>query len=804
MRFDGPLSIATGMSAKSKIWKNKKITWSDFAKRLSEEHKTNETHKEFISATKEEQSKIKDVGGYVGGYLRQGKRNPENIVHRQVMTLDIDFAHVDFWEDFTLQFENAALIHATHKHCEANPRYRLIMPLSREASPDEYVAVSRQIAGILGIDLFDNTTFETNRLMFWPSNPKDVDYYFRLQDGPWVDVDAVLASYIDWRDTSLWPTANKKLHEIAEASKKQEDPETKRGIVGAFCRTYSITEAIARFLNDVYIPTPEGRYTYTKGSTASGLVIYEDKFAYSHHGTDPCSGKLSNVFDLVRTHLFHHLDNEDGPSGSRSKSYAAMEDFARKDAEVKRTIALENVANSKYDFAENDHSDFEDTPEEDISGIDETEEDIEWMAELESDSKGNYLSTATNINTILSNDNRLKGAFKQNDFDGKRYVFKSLPWRRVRTPEPVKNVDYSGVRNYIESIYGISGTLKIDDSLALEFEKQTFHPIKDYLSSLEWDGIQRIDKLLIEYFGADDNIYSKEAIRKMLVAAVARVFKPGCKFDLVLTLIGDQGTKKSSFIKKLGKEWFSDTFMTVQGKEALEQIQGAWLIEMAELAGLRKAEVEPIKHFISKQEDSFRPAYARTSETFKRQCVFFGTTNKKDFLTDPSGNRRFMPIDVQKHKVSKNVWTDLDSEIDQIWSEAVALFNSGERLYLSDEAETIARNEQIKHCETDERRGLIEEYLNRKLPKDWAEKDIYERKAFIEDPISEQGTVERDFVCMAEIWCECLGKNKEDMSRYNTREINDILKGLPDWEYHATTKNFKIYGKQKYYSRKLD
>jgi len=431
------------------------------------------------------------------------------------------------------------------------------------------------------------------------------------------------------------------------------------------------------------------------------------------------------------------------------------------------------------------------------------EENLEWMTELESDAKGNYLSSATNINLIFQNDTRLKGVFKQNNFDNKRYIFQSLPWRRIDKCEPIKNVDYSGIRNYIESIYGIASSLKIDDSLALEFERNSYHPIKDYLRNLRWDRTERLDYLLLDYFGAEDNLYHREAIRKMLVAAVARIMNPGCKFDLVLTLVGEQGTKKSTFIKKLGKEWYSDTFMTVQGKEALEQIQGAWLIEMAELSGLRKAEVESVKHFISKQEDMFRPAYARAAETFPRQCVFFGTTNKKDFLTDPSGNRRFMPVDVIKSNIKKDVFSDLDSEVDQIWAEAYYLFQKKESLFLSKEAETIARNEQINHSEMDERKGIIEQYLDRKLPNDWDLKDIFERKEFLMDPLS-GGDHTKDAVCMAEIWCECLGKDKDSMNRYNTREINDIMKSMEGWEYVNSTRNFKIYGKQKYYIRKLD
>lgn len=794
MKYDGKIDIATGLSAKSKIWKNKSLLWSEFILKLKEVTKTSETFKEYISATKQEQSKIKDVGGYVGGYLRQGRRSPANVVHRQLLTLDIDFAHIDFWEDFTMQFSNAALLHATHKHCEASPRLRLVMPLSREVTPDEYVAISRKIAGTLGIDLFDNTTFETNRLMFWSSISNDVDYYVMEQDGPWIDADEVLNEYIDWKDSSLWPTASKNFDAVHDASKKQEDPEQKKGVVGAFCRTYSVSEVIEKFLPDIYIEAVDGRYTYTKGTTAAGLVIYDDKFAFSHHGTDPSGSKLCNSFDLTRIHLFGHLDSVESEfSSAKQKSFQAMEEFALKDKAVKKTIASDNLANSKYDFAE----DFEPNEDEEID-----EDDLNWMTELEADARGNYLSSATNINIILANDNRLKDIFKQNDFDQKRYVFKNLPWRKVSKPEPVKNVDYSGVRNYIESIYGISGNLKIDDSMALEFEKNTFHPIRDYLSSLEWDNEERLDTLLIDYFGADDNIYSREAIRKILVGAVTRIFRPGAKFDLVLTLVGDQGTGKSTFIKKLGQDWFSDTFLTVHGKEALEQIQGAWLIEMAELSGLRKAEVEAIKHFISKQEDTFRPAYARSSETYRRQCVFFGTTNNKDFLRDPSGNRRFMPVDIHQLRATKNVFSDLDEEVHQIWAEAYQLYLAGEKLYLSSNAEFIAKNEQLKHSEVDERKGLVEQYLDRLLPENWKKLDLEQRRDFLNSP-GEIGIIERDYVCVAELWCECLGKNKEDMSRYNTRDLNDILRGLENWDPINSTKNFEIYGKQKYYSRQL-
>ena len=791
LKYDENLSIAVGLNVSSKVWKNTKTTWSNLVQKLATPVVTAETYKRFMSATKEEQSKIKDVGGFVGGFLTNGRRDKTNVLYRQLITLDIDFSHENFWWDFMMLFDCAAVIHSTHKSCPEKPRHRLIIPLDREVSQEEYQAIARKVAGDLNIDLFDQSTFDVNRLMFWPSVSSDIEYYFEFQDGPFLEADYILGLYDDWHDTSEWPTATDSTDVIMQAIKKQEDPEDKKGIVGVFCRTYTIQEAIETFLSDVYTPAGEGRYTYINGSTAAGLIVYDDKFAYSHHGTDPAGGRLCNAFDLVRIHKFGHLDTGKEKEDKDKKSFKAMEEFASKDSTTKKRIAEEKFAEAKFEFAEEAKTE---VPE---------EYDTSWTEELDANTKGEYDNSANNLNIIIQHDQFLKDVFKLNIFDNKRYVTRSLPWRKVDTMEPLRDVDYSGVRNYIECVYGIVSSQKVDDALALEFEKKKFHPIREYICAQKWDGIPRVNTLLIDYFGAEDNAYTRAAIRKTLVAAVARVFEPGIKFDTALILVGEQGTYKSTFVKKLGMEWFSDTFTTVQGKESFEQIQGAWLIEMAELSGLKKAEVESIKHYISKREDMFRPAYGRTVETYKRQCIFFGTTNNKDFLRDPTGNRRFMPIDVRPEYVTKSVNDDLtQDEVNQIWAEAYQLYLAKEPLYLVGDEDIIAKIEQHKHSEADERKGIIEEYLNTKFPDDWDKMDLYDRRRWLEDPLSKNGTVQKDFVCIAEVWCECLGKDKTEMSRYNTREVNEILRSLPEWEAIASTKNFPLYGKQKYYKRK--
>lgn len=770
------IDVATGRTADSKVWKNQSVTWEKFVERLKKSVQTNETLAQYLNAPKKEQSIIKDVGGYVGGYLIKGSRSINSVGHRQLITLDVDFGTIDFFNDFQLAYTCNAFIHSTHKHSEQEPRYRLIIPLDRFVSPDEYGAISRRIAGTLGIELFDPTTFDVNRLMFWPSNPRDVEYYWEEQKGEYLSADEVLATYTDWKDISLWPVVESRSVKDPFGAKKQEDPYMKKGVVGAFCRTYGIAAAVEKFIPTIYTSAGPDRYTYAGGSTSGGVIVYDDLWTYSHHATDPAGGRLCNAFDLVRIHLFKDLDkNEDS-----NASFKAMEILCVDDTDVKFTMAKEK-------FQDKDET---------------KEEDISWMSEMDMDSKGNFQSTANNLDAIFTNDKHLRGLFSYNTFDTKRYIQRSTPWREVTEPEPMRNVDYSGVRNYLETVYGISSAMKVDDSLALVIERNTVHPIRTYLESLAWDGTPRIGSVLIEYFGAADNSFTRESFKKMMVAAVARIMNPGCKFDYMLVLVGFEGVRKSSFLNILSKGWFSDSFSTVHGKEAYEQLQGAWLIEVAELSGIRKAEAEAVKHFISKQKDDFRPAYARTVETFKRQCVFFGTTNNLEFLKDPTGNRRFWPILCGVKYAKKDVFTHLPEEVDQLWAEAVHLYNTGEKLYLDKDVERIALEQQQKHSEKDERMGLILEYLDRKLPDNWDKLDMYDRRTWLENPTN-VGTVYRDKVCTAEVWCECLQKSKEDMTRYNTRDVNDILRSLPGWKATVSTLNFSIYGKQKYYEREL-
>lgn len=791
--MDRILSVAEGVKASAKKWKNKEYTWAEFAERLSSPVVTPEKYRDFMASGRASQAKIKDQGGFFGGYLDNGSRKRESVRLRSLLCLDMDFSVRGADKRVAEKYGVAFVMHSTHKSSPLNPRHRLIIPLLRDVTPDEYEPLARRVADSIGMELFDPTTFDVNRLMFFPSVSSDMEYEYVANDGPWLDPDAVLATYRDWRDASSWPSDGESDVRVRSEAEKAEDPTEKSGLIGAFCRTYTVEDAMEKFLPGEYEPCGEGRYTYLKGSTQAGLVIYNDgKFAYSHHATDPTSGRLCNAYDFVRLHKYGALD----PEGSEKASTSAMDRLAANDPDTKGTIAAERAALAREAFGDAYRA----------AGAG-PEEDTEWRKGLTVNKSGVIESTANNLNLIVRNDPVLKGCMSVNRFDCRRYMMRSTPWRTLSGdgPEPVRDLDYSGVRNYIECAYQITGTQKIDDAVAIEVERTSFHPVKDYLKSLEWDGTPRVDTLLVDYLGVEDSPYARAAIRKALCAAVARVFRPGTKYDMALVLVGPQGTYKSTFLRKLGRQWFSDSFSTVQGKEAYEQLQGAWIIEMAELSALKRSESEQVKQFMSKCEDQFRPAYGRTVEVFPRQCVFFGTTNDFTFLKDPTGNRRFNPVDVDPSRATKSVRDDMDAEVDQIWAEAVVLYSLGEELYFTDEVARAATEEQGCHSTCDERTGVLEDFLDIEVPADWSTFDLARRRAYMAnvpaDPtMREKNLRRRDEVCVAELWCECFGNELADMTRYNTRDLNDFMRSVRGWA-PAGSRKMGPYGKQRIYRR---
>ena len=354
--------ICTGRSRKETHWTPKDVTWEWLKKKFSEPVRTQETVDQYQHMTKDQKGNAKDVGGIVGGEIYGEERKKSNIKNRCILALDIDYGTADTWDDVCMLLDYTCLMHTTHSHTPEAPRYRLYFPLAHTIAPDQYEPVARRIASYIGIELFDDTTYDFARLMYWPSCPKDGVFDVWTQDGELLDPDRILATYDNWHDQREWPASSRQANSIRkeyEAKARQENPLHKGGVVGAFCRVYTVPEAIKKYLPETYVPVEgdENRWTYTQGHTTGGMVVYDDGlFCFSHHDTDPAGGRLCNAYDLVRIHLYGETEG----SGDR------MRELCQDDTEIRHElekISLESASRElglddsdspvfKHDFTE--------------------------------------------------------------------------------------------------------------------------------------------------------------------------------------------------------------------------------------------------------------------------------------------------------------------------------------------------------------------------------------------------------------------------------------------------------------------
>ena len=772
------MKIAYGNSRMEKRWKNNEISWDDFCRRVSTTQTTTETVEEYRKMTKPQQDAVKDVGGFVGGHLRGGRRKTGTVLCRSMLTLDMDHGTPDILDELSLFHSHEVCVYSTHKHTPEAPRLRLIFPLKRDVSEEEYPALARKVAQEIGMDLFDDTTYQPHRLMYWPSTSRNGEYVYRVMDGDILDPDAYLGMYDDWRDVSTWPVSSRESEAVEKSAKQQADPLAKTGAVGAFCRTYPIREAIEKFLPDVYAPSAmEGRYDYIPADSSAGVIIIDEKFAYSFHATDPACGQLLNAFDAVRVHKF--------PDDDPKKSYNAMAEFAVADERVKIRIFEEKRQAAAEDF-------------------DEADPDA-WKKQLQYEKKSMELkNNLHNLMLILENDENLKGIAFNQLADGMEIRGK-VPW-----PHPAKfwrDADDAQLICYVDAAYGTFSARNYDIAVTKAVDDRSYHPIREFFETLPaWDGVERADTLLVDYLGAEDTPYVRAVTRKELCAAYCRVYHPGIKFDSMIVLNGDQGIGKSTLIAKLGGEWYSDSLnlSDMNDKTAAEKLQGYWIMEIGELAGMRKADLDKVKAFISRQDDKYRASFGRRVTPHPRQCVFFGTTNSQNgYLRDITGNRRYWNVKVPGNGRYKP-WDMDEDTVKQVWAEVMVYAKAGEKLYLSPELENYAKEEQRAAMERDDREGLVQEYLDMLLPDTWDSMDVYKRRDYVrdaDDPMRPDGSVRRMEVSNMEIWCECFGKAKEDMKPSDSYAIAAIMERMDGWSRTGKAKVLPIYGKQRIYRR---
>lgn len=773
------LKIAYGGSCFAKLWSNKTITFDALCERLKTTVRTPETVEEYPRLPKEERDRIKDKGGMVGGWLKQGRRKAASVECRSMLTHDVDAADAEFLNRYRMLSPYASVLYSTHSHTPESPRYRIITPLTRDISSEEYVAIARYLAADWGIDCVDRCSYRAHQLMYWPTTPSNGEYVYERFDGVWLDPDAFLSLHPNWRDVSQLPTSSRESTLLARERKQQKDPLEKGGLIGAFNNArFPIRDFIESELADVYEPSSmSNRYRYIAADSTAGAIVYDDRFLYSNHASDPAYGQLLSAFDLMRVHRF-------GDMGEKESMSAAL-DYARNDEKVKAWLAQRRLEKAQEEFS--------------------PAEDENWQALLEMDRSGLVKNNLRNITLIFQHDPALRNIVFNQLADGME-IKGEVPWKHPA--RFWRDADDAQLISYVDAHYGAFSARNYELAITKVTDDRSYHPIREFLDALpEWDGTVRAERLLIDYLGAEDTAYVRAVTRKTLCAAVARVQRPGIKFDNILVLNGPQGIGKSTLVSLLGGDWYSDSLSIsdMNDKTAAEKLQGFWILEIGELAGMRKADIDKVKAFISRQDDKYRASFGRRVTPHPRQCVFFGTTNsEKGYLRDVTGNRRFWTVKVPGG-TERHPWHLNHEEIQQVWAEALAYVERGEKLYLDANLEKEAQAEQKDAMEQDDREGLVRAYLDRLLPESWDSMDVYRRQDYIQDPTDPthpEGTVRRETVCNMEIWCECFGKRKEDLKPGDSYAIAAIMERIEGWEKSGKyTRPTSPYGKQRVYVR---
>ena len=399
---------------------------------------------------------------------------------------------------------------------------------------------------------------------------------------------------------------------------------------------------------------------------------------------------------------------------------------------------------------------------------------------LEMSDRGNPKQTIGNAVKVFREDPFLAGAIRMNELTDRIDIVRDMGWQR--DGDVLNDTDKDYITLYMEEHYGISYDSVIDKAINIVANENRYHPIREILMKLRWDGVPRVENALTHFLGVEKTELTTEALKIFMLGAVARLFEPGLKFETTVCLVGDQGAGKSTFFRLLAikDEYFSDDLKRLDDEKIVVKLQGHWILEMPEmLATLNAKMVEEIKSFLSRQKDTYRTPYEKHPKDRKRQCVFAGTSNKLEILPmDKSGNRRIIPIETHMEKAEVHILEDEAASreyIMQMWAEIMEVYQSGEYSLVLPKrlADELAK------------------YQTRFTPEDSDAECI---EAFLSD------TTER-FVCVSMLAYEALHYSEHDRLKNNERHrIAETMRTMKDWE-DAGLQRFAKYGNQRAWKR---
>ncbi len=706
MKNDKTIIISCAGTRREVVWRPQRMLWSEFIRKASQPVVSPETFQEYKAMSGGQQDDLKDVGGYVGGTLKDNRRRTGNVISRCLITLDADSIPAGGTDGILMRVSAlgcAYAVYSTRKHESAAPRLRIVIPTDRDMTAEEYEPVARKLADLIGMGFFDPASFRVAQFMYWASRCSDGEWVFLYEDRPFLRVDGILGMYADWRNTAAWREVPGIGKIINRSARKQQDPREKEGIIGAFCRVYDIPAAIDTFLADVYEDCGNGRYTYREGSAAAGAVLYDGgRFLYSNHATDPAGQMLCNSYDLVRVHLFGHLDSDAKPDTPTPKlpSAQAMREYALQDEAVRQ----EHV-NSMFGAKNSEREPYPDI-------------------QVSKQGKISLLPTAGNLKTLLKN----SGIHISYDMLLRRII--------VESPDPALDEKFNGSTNGYNNLLVFCADQFVRDGLRVSTSKvhewitaladeNKRNAAREYLEKVgaAYSRTQEVSRLFNCIRVSGDTDFYKMLLRKWLCQGVAMAHNERGKFgaDGVLVLKGPQGIGKTTFFRKccaIGQNYFIEGASLDGSKDKLMESTRGWIAELGELPRSMKDQ-EFMKAFITSPSDTFRAPYDKKADTYPRLTSFGATTNSDQFLKEEN-SRRYWTIEAED--------IDLDTltgiNFDAVWAEAMALYrllgSLSFRLTAAERA-ALARENRSFQIVSDEE-AILRDMLDWSQPRDqWRE-----------------------------------------------------------------------------------
>lgn len=801
--------------------------------------RTQETVFEYKRGDRDFQLKCKDKGGFIAGESRYNRRDNISMLSRNMITLDLDYCPANIFEIIQQKHDNGELnfkffVYTTHSHTPEKPRLRLIIPLATPVPLEQYEPIARAAANIVGLEYFDATTFQVNRIMYFPSVSIDGEYrceQFGSENCEFLNPSEMLDKYMNYLDIAEFQKPHYieglKINRIEEG-KIKDSTKTKFRIVNAFNTAFTIEEAIDRFLSEEYKKGRlHGRYTYVNGESKDGLVILSPQYAYSHHATDPAQGRLLHAFDIVRIHKFGKKDDDKSEQYTEEKyntsqSFLSMTDFIRDNLpEVMRFMPeIQKLSKSIEEFREGKIINEPNSPE---AG--------DWRLNLDyigSEKDRHPKSNARNLKMIFENDEYFKDLFY---YDGLKdaICFDRPPhWNLDKERgEMLTDDDDSEIRTYLNATYEIAGKDLIYDAVVHQSNKKRRHPIKAFFANLsDWDKKPRIETIFCDLFDITPNAYYKEASKSWWCGLVQRVLRAGSKYDLCVVFSGEQGIGKSQLGKSIATlKWngdmpqidsqpnfYSDDELPFEKKDAYEQLGGIMIYELPEFEKYyKKSDTSTIKSFLSKTSDKYRKSYGRRVGEYRRQCVFFATTNDKQPLRDRTGNRRFLPFysnlpAFTSRVYDKKYWTQ--DIRDQCLAEALYYYNGGYNpmTKFSDEAQRIWNNLNEQATIDNDSLPIVEKYINTRFPTNYFRfalpemREIYNGVHF--QTINNKTPSEtRDEISIKEIYCVAFDRDLARAPEFNTREQIESALDKLGFVKQSYRRSQGVFGQQVVYKR---